>query len=248
MLRPLTTGAAQEVSLIQDKSRTIPAAHRVKGTRQARLNAFVTITEDLAFAQARRADEELARGIDRGPLHGIPYALKDNFATRGIRTTCGSKIFVDRIPDRDSAVYKKLTEAGAVLMGKDSVCTNLLTGSRATTPILERSAIHTIPAEYPEGRAAGLRRGRGGPGFLRHGHRHRRVDSRPGLLLRMRRFQAGLRTREQLRCFSTRIFSRPRGSADSYGSRCRYRNECHRRSAASGKPGPPNRRSRELLQ
>jgi aspartyl-tRNA(Asn)/glutamyl-tRNA(Gln) amidotransferase subunit A len=85
---------------------------------QPRLNAFITITEDLALEQARRADEELARGVDRGPLHGIPYALKDNFDTRGIRTTYGSKIFADRVPDRDSEVYRRLTEAGAVLMGK----------------------------------------------------------------------------------------------------------------------------------
>jgi aspartyl-tRNA(Asn)/glutamyl-tRNA(Gln) amidotransferase subunit A len=85
---------------------------------QPRLNAFITITEDLALEQAKRADVELARGVDRGPLHGIPYALKDLFATRGIRTTCGSKIFADRITDSDSEVYRKLTDAGAVLMGK----------------------------------------------------------------------------------------------------------------------------------
>ena len=60
----------------------------------------------------------LRRGIDRGPLHGIPYALKDLFATRGIRTTAGSKIFADHVPDYDCAVFEKLTEAGAVLMGK----------------------------------------------------------------------------------------------------------------------------------
>ncbi len=82
------------------------------------LNAFITITEDLALEQARRADEELSRGVDRGPLHGIPYALKDLFKTRGIRTTAGSKIFADYIPDRDCEVYRRLTEAGAVLMGK----------------------------------------------------------------------------------------------------------------------------------
>ncbi|HVW86846.1 MAG TPA: amidase [Bryobacteraceae bacterium] len=86
--------------------------------RQAELNAFLTVTEELALEQARRADEELARGIDRGPLHGIPYALKDVFATRGIRTTCGSKIFADHVPDYDCAIYEKLSEAGAVLMGK----------------------------------------------------------------------------------------------------------------------------------
>jgi aspartyl-tRNA(Asn)/glutamyl-tRNA(Gln) amidotransferase subunit A len=90
---------------------------RIRET-QPRLNAFITITEDLALEQARRADEELARGVDRGPLHGIPYALKDLFATRGIRTTCGSKIFADRITDNDSEVYQKLSGAGAVLMGK----------------------------------------------------------------------------------------------------------------------------------
>src|SRR6202012_6284679 len=56
--------------------------------------------------------------IDRGPLHGIPYALKDLFATRGIRTTAGSRIFADYVPDYDCAAFEKLTEAGAVLMGK----------------------------------------------------------------------------------------------------------------------------------
>jgi aspartyl-tRNA(Asn)/glutamyl-tRNA(Gln) amidotransferase subunit A len=109
------------VELAQESLQRIREAQAeapVKGTRQARLNAFITITEELALEQARRADEELARGIERGPLHGIPYALKDNFATRGIRTTCGSKIFADRIPDRDSVVYQRLIEAGALLMGK----------------------------------------------------------------------------------------------------------------------------------
>jgi aspartyl-tRNA(Asn)/glutamyl-tRNA(Gln) amidotransferase subunit A len=91
--------------------------HRIH-EEQRRLNAFITITGDLALAQARHVDEELARGIDRGPLHGIPYALKDLFETRGIRTTSGSKIFADYIPDRDCAVYRSLTAAGAVLMGK----------------------------------------------------------------------------------------------------------------------------------
>jgi aspartyl-tRNA(Asn)/glutamyl-tRNA(Gln) amidotransferase subunit A len=105
---------AREVSAVE------LAEESLRRTREAqpRLNAFITITEDLALNQARRADAELARGVDRGPLHGIPYALKDLFATRGIRTTCGSKIFADRIPDHDSEVFRALTEAGAVLMGK----------------------------------------------------------------------------------------------------------------------------------
>jgi len=102
---------ASAVELAQESLRRIHA-------EQPRLNAFITITEELALAQAGRADEELARGIDRGPLHGIPYALKDVFSTKDIRTTAGSKIFADYIPDHDCAVYEKLTEAGAVLMGK----------------------------------------------------------------------------------------------------------------------------------
>src|SRR5579863_4896339 len=89
--------------------------------QQPRLNAFITVTEDLALQQARRADEELGRGVDRGPLHGIPYSLKDVFATKGIRTTCGSKILAEHIPDHDSAVYERLGEAGAVLMGKNGM-------------------------------------------------------------------------------------------------------------------------------
>jgi aspartyl-tRNA(Asn)/glutamyl-tRNA(Gln) amidotransferase subunit A len=106
----LRTRKVSAVELARESLRTIQANHH--------LNAFITVTEDLAVEQARRADQELARGEDRGALHGIPYALKDVFSTKGIRTTCGSKIFADHIPDHDSAVYEKLTHAGAVLMGK----------------------------------------------------------------------------------------------------------------------------------
>src|SRR4051812_21646236 len=68
--------------------------------------------------QARRADRELAAGTDRGPLHGIPIAFKDLFATRGVRTTAGSKIYENFIPDRDCTVVEKLWAAGAVSLGK----------------------------------------------------------------------------------------------------------------------------------
>src|SRR5581483_6581876 len=98
---------APEISAVELARESLRAIHR----EQPRLNAFITITEDLALEQARRADDELSRGIDRGPLHGIPYALKDVFATQGIRTTCGSKLFFDFVPDYDCAVYERLTEA-----------------------------------------------------------------------------------------------------------------------------------------
>jgi aspartyl-tRNA(Asn)/glutamyl-tRNA(Gln) amidotransferase subunit A len=82
------------------------------------LNAFITVTAETALAHAEELDRELARGVDRGPLHGIPIAHKDLMWTKGIRTTSGSKIFADFVPDRDAAVVKKLADAGAVMVGK----------------------------------------------------------------------------------------------------------------------------------
>jgi aspartyl-tRNA(Asn)/glutamyl-tRNA(Gln) amidotransferase subunit A len=85
---------------------------------EPRLNAFITVTADLARAQARQVGDEIAAGRYRGPLHGIPVAVKDLFATKGIRTTAGSKILADWIPDEDATVVRRLREAGAVLLGK----------------------------------------------------------------------------------------------------------------------------------
>lgn len=83
-----------------------------------KLNAFITVTADSALHRARQADSELAAGRDRGPLHGIPIAHKDLFLTRGVRTTCGSKIYQDFTPDHDAAVVEKLDAAGAISLGK----------------------------------------------------------------------------------------------------------------------------------
>ena len=83
-----------------------------------KLNAMLTVLEESAREEARAADQELARGVDHGPLHGIPVAVKDVFETRGVRTTCGSAIFKNHVPERDAAVVEKLRAAGAVLAGK----------------------------------------------------------------------------------------------------------------------------------
>lgn len=85
---------------------------------QEKLNAFLTVTGDLAQARAAELDRELAAGKDRGPLHGIPVSVKDVFCTRGIRTTCGSRLFENHVPEIDAAVVERLTEAGAVIVGK----------------------------------------------------------------------------------------------------------------------------------
>ena len=100
---------------------------------QPRLCAFITVTAEGALEAARRADQELAHGLDRGPLHGIPAAVKDVYATRGVRTTCGSKIFADYIPDFDAAVVERLAAAGAVLLGKTNMH-ELAYGITSTNP------------------------------------------------------------------------------------------------------------------
>jgi aspartyl-tRNA(Asn)/glutamyl-tRNA(Gln) amidotransferase subunit A len=83
-----------------------------------RLNCFITITPELALQQARQAEAEIGQGNYRGALHGIPLTLKDLYETQGIRTTAGSTFFTEYIPEADAAVVQKLSEAGAVLLGK----------------------------------------------------------------------------------------------------------------------------------
>lgn len=82
------------------------------------LNAFITVTADSALPQARQAEAELQRGIWRGPLHGIPIALKDLIDTAGVRTTAGSALFKERVPHEDAVVVQRLRAGGAVLLGK----------------------------------------------------------------------------------------------------------------------------------
>lgn len=86
-----------------------------------KLNAFATVTEDVAMEQARAAEREIGKGRYRGPLHGIPYGAKDLLATAGIRTTWGARPTRDQIPDKDATVIRMLRDAGAVLLGKLSM-------------------------------------------------------------------------------------------------------------------------------
>jgi aspartyl-tRNA(Asn)/glutamyl-tRNA(Gln) amidotransferase subunit A len=83
-----------------------------------KVNAFITVTGEQALEQARKAEVEIGAGRYRGPLHGVPYAPKDLFATKGIRTTNGSKATANWIPDHESTVTARLNKAGAILVGK----------------------------------------------------------------------------------------------------------------------------------
>ena len=82
------------------------------------LKCVVTLTEDLAMKQARRADDEIQRGYYRGPLHGIPWGAKDLLAVKGYKTTWGAMPFKDQIIDMNATVVQRLEEAGAVLIAK----------------------------------------------------------------------------------------------------------------------------------
>jgi aspartyl-tRNA(Asn)/glutamyl-tRNA(Gln) amidotransferase subunit A len=82
------------------------------------LNSYITVTGELALEQARELEAELSRGEWRGPLHGIPVALKDNIDTAGTLTTAASAVFADRVPVEDAEVVRRLKDAGAILLGK----------------------------------------------------------------------------------------------------------------------------------
>ena len=85
------------------------------------LNAFVTVTAESALAEARRAEVEIQRGHWRGPLHGVPIALKDIIDIAGVRTTGASALWKDRIPTEDAEVVRRLKDAGAVFLGKQNL-------------------------------------------------------------------------------------------------------------------------------
>ena len=82
------------------------------------LNTYVTVASDLALTQAQEAEKEISAGNYKGLLHGIPVACKDIIDTAGVRTTCGSKLFIDHVPDDDAAVIERFKQAGAVTIGK----------------------------------------------------------------------------------------------------------------------------------
>jgi aspartyl-tRNA(Asn)/glutamyl-tRNA(Gln) amidotransferase subunit A len=98
------------------------------------IHAFVTITAGRARDDAARADRELAAGQDRGPLHGIPYALKDMIDTAGIRTTAQSRLLQDNVPTADASVAARLATAGGVLLGKLATYEFALIGPSADLP------------------------------------------------------------------------------------------------------------------
>lgn len=106
----LRTKKASSVELVREALKEIKTRDRC--------HTFITLTEEAALAEAAERDAELAKGIDRGPFHGVPIAYKDLFYTKGIKTTAGSLVFRDFVPEHDATVVSKFKEGGAVSLGK----------------------------------------------------------------------------------------------------------------------------------
>ena len=161
--------------------------------RDGKLNAFVLVTEDRALADARRADDELKSGRDRGPFHGIPYALKDIYDTAGIRTTCHSKLRLNNVPQEDSVAAARLREAGGVLLGKLATHEFAIGGPSFDLPFPPaRNPWH--PRPYHRRFVIRLRhRDRRAHGAHGDGFGHRRFHPRPRRMVRHSRHQADLR-------------------------------------------------------
>lgn len=142
----LRTGRASPGTLVEECLERIAALN-------PSLNAFITVTADLAGHQAKEAERELAAGKYRGPLHGIPVAVKDFYDTAGIRTTAAAPQFANRIPSANADAVIQLADAGAVLVGK----TNMHSLGMGTTSLVSHfgAVVNPLNAKYVAGGSSG---------------------------------------------------------------------------------------------
>jgi aspartyl-tRNA(Asn)/glutamyl-tRNA(Gln) amidotransferase subunit A len=128
-------------------------------THNLTLNAFITVTAEQALTTARQLDAEGRRGNWRGPLHGIPIALKDNMDTAGVRTTAASELFKDRVPSEDAEVARRLKAAGAILLGKTNLHEFAYGGSSSVSyfgPVRNPWALDRVPGGSSGGSAVAV--------------------------------------------------------------------------------------------
>ena len=107
--------ATKQISSVELTQATLQRAHEI----DPMIKSYVTITDDLALEQAKQADERIAKGKNVTPLTGIPFAIKDCISTRGVRTTCSSKILENYVPQYNSTVTNKLAELGRSADGQN---------------------------------------------------------------------------------------------------------------------------------
>ncbi|MBZ5695517.1 MAG: Asp-tRNA(Asn)/Glu-tRNA(Gln) amidotransferase subunit GatA [Acidobacteriia bacterium] len=130
--------------------------------RNAELNAYLTLSPERAYAQADRIDAAVARGETLPPLAGVPMAIKDVISTRGVRTTCASKMLEDYIPPYDATAVERLERAGAVLLGKTNCDEFAMGGSNENSaygPVRNPVALDRVPGGSSGGSAAAVAAG-----------------------------------------------------------------------------------------
>jgi len=157
---------AKAAELLRDGSLTatdlLERVLKVAADTEAQIHAYLTIDRTGAFEAAAQADSELASGVDRGPLHGIPVAVKDNMATRGLETTASSQILSGYVPPYDATVVTRLREGGAVIVGKtnlDEFAMGSSTENSAYGPTYNPWDITRIPGGSSGGSAAAVATG-----------------------------------------------------------------------------------------
>jgi aspartyl-tRNA(Asn)/glutamyl-tRNA(Gln) amidotransferase subunit A len=156
-------GVREALTAKKVSARELAAEHYKRiAARNPELNAFLELSEERAYAQADRIDALVAAGKPLPPLAGVPVALKDVLSTRGVRTTCGSKILEHYIPPYDATAVERLEAAGAVLLGKTN-CDEFAMGSSnensAYGPVLNPEATDRIPGGSSGGSAAAVAAG-----------------------------------------------------------------------------------------
>src|SRR6202162_4448055 len=122
---------SREISPVELTTRMLDRIAAIDG----KLKSYATVMREQALAAAKRAEEEIQRGTYRGPLHGVPIAVKDLCYTKGVRTMAGTSIYAGFLPDHDATVVTKLSQAGAVLLGKLNLTEGAMLGYKLARDI-----------------------------------------------------------------------------------------------------------------